>query len=91
MVTVRFFGSQVSAHPGVGGGAHRRRATFDRCEVRGVILRVVVYGVVLVVCLCVWPVSYRHVLVPNVLRPGLQLTPVLSFQAHTHTWFTDGL
>jgi len=31
----------------VGGGTHRRRATFDRCEVRGVVLRVVVCGVVL--------------------------------------------
>jgi len=42
-----------SLHPGVGGGTHRRRATFDRCQVRGVVLRVVVCGVVLVVCLCV--------------------------------------
>ena len=42
----------VSAH-----STHRRRATFDRCEVRGVFLRVVVCGLVLVVCLCVWPAS----------------------------------
>jgi len=34
----------------VGGGTHRRRATFDRCQVRWVFLRVVVSGVVLVVC-----------------------------------------
>ena len=34
-------------------GRHRLRATFDRCELRGVVLRVVVHGVVLVVCLCV--------------------------------------
>ena len=32
------------------GGTHLRRATFDRCEVRGVVLRVVVCGVALVVC-----------------------------------------
>jgi len=31
------------------GGTHRRRATFDLCIVRGVVLRVVVCGVVLVV------------------------------------------
>ena len=57
----------AATHPGVGGGTHRRRATFDRCKVRGVALRVVVCGVVLVVpcvvwvcsccVLCVWPVS----------------------------------
>jgi len=45
------FGAAI--HPGVGGGTHRRRATFDRCKVRGVVLRVVVCGAVLVVCLCV--------------------------------------
>jgi len=47
---------------GVGAGTHRRRATFGRCHVRGVVLRVVVLwcrscrvvcGVVRVVCLCV--------------------------------------
>ena len=25
----------TATHPGVGGGTHRRRATFDRCSVRG--------------------------------------------------------
>jgi len=31
----------AATRPGVGGGTHRRRATFDSCEVRGVVLRVV--------------------------------------------------
>jgi len=43
----------AATHPGVGGGAHRRRATFNRWYVKGVVLRVVVCGVVRVVCLCV--------------------------------------
>jgi len=42
----------AATHPGVGGSTHRRRATFDRCQVREVVLRVVVCGVVLAVCLC---------------------------------------
>jgi len=33
-----------------GHGTHRRRATFDHCEVRGAVLRVLVCGVVLVGC-----------------------------------------
>jgi len=40
----------TATHPGTGGGTHRRGATFDRCSLRGVVLRVVVCGVVLVVC-----------------------------------------
>jgi len=42
----------AATHPGVGGGTHRRRATFERCSVfvRGV--RLGVWGVVLVVCVC---------------------------------------
>jgi len=54
-------------NPGVGGGTHRRRATFDRCSVRrGVFVwsfavlflsSRVLCGAALVVCLCVWPVS----------------------------------
>ena len=39
-----------AATPGVGGSTHRRRATFDRCQVMGVVLRVVVCGGVIVVC-----------------------------------------
>ena len=37
--------------PGTRGGTHRRRATFDLCQVRGVVLYVIVCGVVLDVCL----------------------------------------
>ena len=39
-----------SVPPPFTGGTHRRRATFDRCLKRGEVLRVVVCGVVLVVC-----------------------------------------
>jgi len=53
-ISVSDFGA--ATHPGVGGGTHRRRATFDRCEVRGVFLRVVVV-VLICSCVCVRPVS----------------------------------
>jgi len=46
-----YVGPFFTTHPGVGGGTLRRRATFDRCEMRGVVFRVVVCGVVLVLCL----------------------------------------
>jgi len=43
----------AATHPGLGGGTHRRRATFEHgyVFVRGV--RLGVWGVVLVVCVCV--------------------------------------
>jgi len=75
--------------PGVGGGTHRRRATFDRCEVQGggslcgCLLWCcscrVVCCVVLVVCLCVCPVSLHTV---------AYTTLISIFQAcrHTVTW-----
>jgi len=46
-----YFG--VATHPGVGGGTHRRRATFERCSVFVGGVRLGVWGVVLVVCVCV--------------------------------------
>jgi len=49
--------SYFEARQGVGASTHRRRATFDRCQVRGVVLRVIVCGVVLVVCCVVLFVS----------------------------------
>jgi len=37
----------------LGGGTHRRRATFERCKVFGGGVRLGVWGGVLVVCVCV--------------------------------------
>ena len=37
----------------MGGGTHRRRATFERCSVFVGGVRLGVWGVVLVVCVCV--------------------------------------
>ena len=43
----------AATHPGVGGGTHRRRATFKRCYVFVGGVRLGVWGAVLVVCVCV--------------------------------------
>jgi len=59
--------------PGVRGGTHRRRATVDRCHVRVVVLRMVVCGVVLVVCLCVCVDLMMIFLTPH-CTPPIQLT-----------------
>jgi len=43
----------AATHPGVGGGTHHRRATFERCEVFVGGVGLGGWGVVLVVCVCV--------------------------------------
>jgi len=53
----------------------RRRTTFDRCSVRGVFLRVVVCGVVVVVCLCVGPISLWQKRLHLNRRPSVFLRP----------------
>jgi len=42
----------AATHPGVGGGTHRRRATFERCSVFVGGVRLGVWGIVVVACVC---------------------------------------
>jgi len=63
----------AATHPGVGGGTHRRRATFDRCQVRGWSC-MWLFVVLFVSCICVCDLVFFDRKLPQV---RLQVSPKL--------------